>query len=212
MIIRVAIVEDDAEAQKALKAIITSDEDIICEDLFEDAESFASRFMDLNVDVVLMDINLPGNSGIQTVAKLKPRRPEVQFMMCTVFDDAENIFASLCLGATGYILKSEAPNEIINAIKEIKHGGSPMSAQIARRVVESFQQRKSNALEIDQLNTREWEILSLLDKGFRYKEISSQLTLSFETVRTYVRNIYDKLQVHNQSKAVAKALKNRIVK
>src|SRR4030095_142435 len=137
--------------------------------------------MDLNANVVLMDINLPGNSGIQAVARLKPRRPEVQFMMCTIFDDADKIFSSLCAGATGYILKSEDPSEIIKAIRDISEGGSPMSAQIARRVVESFQQRQNNAEAIEQLSQREWEVLNLLDKGFRYKEVADQLTLSFET-------------------------------
>jgi NarL family two-component system response regulator LiaR len=204
MITRVAIVEDDPEICQALKKIVDSSEDLLCIATFDDAESLTARFIDLNTDVVLMDINLPGNNGIQTVAKLKPRRPEVQFMMCTIFNDSDKIFDSLCAGATGYILKSEEPAEIINAIKEISNGGSPMSAQIARCVVQSFQQRKNNTEAIDQLSNREWELLNLLDKGFRYKEIADQLSLSFETIRTYIRNIYDKLQVHSRTDALNK--------
>jgi len=202
--IRVTIVEDDPEICQALQKVIDSSEDLSCVAIFDDAESFTARFMDLNTDVVLMDINLPGNSGIQTVARLKSRRPEVQFMMCTVFNDSDKIFDSLCSGATGYILKSEEPSEIINAIKEIRNGGSPMSAQIARCVVKSFQQRQNNTDAIDQLSNREWELLNLLDKGFRYKEIADQLSLSFETIRTYIRDIYDKLQVHSRTDALNK--------
>ena len=204
MNIRIAIVDDDQEMRHSLKGIIESSEDFCCVATFEDAESFSSRFMDMNVDVVMMDINFSGNSGIQTVARLKSRRPEVQFMMCTIFDDTDKIFDSLCAGATGYLLKSAPPDEMIRAIKEIKEGGSPMSAQIARRVVSSFQQRKPDSDAIKQLGPREWEVITLLDKGFRYKEIADQLSLSFETVRTYVRDIYDKLQVHSRTDALNK--------
>lgn len=204
MTIRVAIVEDDPEMQVALKEIIESSENLLCVAIFNDAESLSQEFMDLNAEVILMDINLPGNTGIQCVARLKPRRPEIHFLMCTIFEDADKIFDSLCAGATGYMLKSEEPEEMIKAIMEIKRGGSPMSAQIARRVVESFQHRKNNSDAIEQLSHREWEVLSLLDKGFRYKEIADRLSLSFETIRTYIRNIYEKLQVHSRTDALNK--------
>ncbi|MEO6167130.1 MAG: response regulator transcription factor [Chitinophagales bacterium] len=204
MTIRVAIVEDNLHMRSALQKVVSSSDALCCTATFEDAESFSAKFMDMNVDVVLIGINLPGNSGIHTVARLKPRKPEVQFLMCTIIDDSPTIFDSLSAGATGYLLKDETPSDIIKAIISVKNGGSPMSPQVSRQVVESFQGRKTNAAIMDLLTSREWEILKLLDKGFRYKEVSDILCLSFETIRTYVRDIYEKLEVHSRTDALNK--------
>jgi DNA-binding NarL/FixJ family response regulator len=204
MPINVAIVEDDADIRQALSDFISASDDFYLMKTFHDAESFIHAFADLNVDVVIMDIGLPGQNGIQTVAQLKPRRPQVQYIMCTVFDDDERLFDSLCVGASGYLLKNTSGIELQEAVKQVYHGGSPMSAAIARRVVQSFQKRKADAEEMVQLTPRQLELLTLLDKGFRYKEIAGKLNLSVESVRTYIRNIYDLLQVHSRTDALNK--------
>jgi len=204
MTIQVAIVEDNKFIRTTLQDVVSSSESLHCRAIFEDAESFSAQFMDLNLDVVLMDLNLPGNSGIQTVARLKSRKPEVHFLMCSISDDSISIFDSLSAGATGYLLKNESASYIIRAIIDVKNGGAPMSRNVSRQVVESFQKRKANTSVLELLNPREWEIITLLDKGFRYKEIADKLFLSFETVRTYVRNIYEKLEVHSRTDALNK--------
>ena len=202
--IQVAIVEDDKEILQSLVNLLKDDNDIIVTKTFPDAETFISVFTDLNVDVVLMDIGLPGKNGIQTVAELKHKRPKVQYVMCTIYDDEEKIFNALCVGATGYLLKNSSPAEISDAIKTVFNGGSMMSASIARKVVQSFQNRKTQSDELQNLTPRQWDILNYLDQGFRYKEIADKMNLSFETIRTYCRNIYEELQVHSRTDALNK--------
>jgi DNA-binding NarL/FixJ family response regulator len=202
--IRIALVDDNLEMRSSMRTIIESSDDLSCVAIFGDAESLSEKFMDLNAEVILVDISLPGKSGIHAVAHLKPRRPEMHFLMSTAFEDNDRIFGALRAGASGYLLKSEEPEQVIQAIREVQRGGSPMSARIARRVVESFQCRENNYHVIEQLSQREWEVLTLLDKGFRYKEIADRLCLSFETVRTYVRDIYYKLEVHSRTDALNK--------
>lgn len=202
--IKVVIVEDDQEILQSLLQLLSADPDIIVTKTFLNAESFISSFHDLWVDVVLMDIGLPNKNGIQTVAELKPKRPEVQYIMCTIYDDEEKIFNALCVGATGYLLKNTSPSEISEAIKTVYNGGSMMSASIARKVVQSFQNRQIQSRELENLSPRQWEILNLLDQGYRYKEIADKLNLSFETIRTYCRNIYETLQVHSRTDALNK--------
>jgi|SRR6185436_3205638 len=202
--IQIAIVEDDKEILQSLLNLLKADNDISVTKTFLNAETFIAAFTDLNVDVVLMDIGLPGKNGIQAVAEVKPRRPKVQFIMCTIYDDEEKIFNALCVGATGYMLKNSSPAEISDAIKTVYNGGSMMSASIARKVVQSFQSRKVQSNEIENLTARQWDILNYLDQGFRYKEIADKMNLSFETIRTYCRNIYDVLQVHSRTDALNK--------
>jgi DNA-binding NarL/FixJ family response regulator len=202
--ISIAIIEDDNEIAQSLAELICKETDFVLVRTFADAESFIDDFMNLNVDVVLMDIGLPGQSGIQAVAKLKPRKPKVQFIMCTIFDDDEKLFQSLCMGATGYLLKNTTSDRLSEAIRTAYNGGSPMSASIARKVVQSFQQRKVQSDEADLLTSRQWEILNLLDQGFRYKEMADKLDLSFDTIRTYCRNIYEILEVHSRTDALNK--------
>jgi len=202
--IQVAIVEDDKEILQSLVDLLKDDPEIFLKKTFPDAESFIASFHDLNVDVVLMDIGLPGKNGIQAVAESKTKRPQVQYIMCTVYDDDESIFQSLCMGATGYLVKNTTSDILSEAIRTAFNGGSPMSASIARKVVQSFQQRKIQAGEAELLTQRQWEILNLLDQGFRYKEIADKLDLSFDTIRTYCRNIYEILQVHSRTDALNK--------
>ncbi|MFT3910059.1 MAG: response regulator transcription factor [Ferruginibacter sp.] len=207
--IRVAIVEDDKEILSSLLEILKEDTDIVVVKTFTTAETFISAFMDINVDVVLMDIGLPGKNGLQAIAETKTRKPGVQFIVCTVFDDDEKVFNALCVGATGYILKNTSAIELSDAVHTVYKGGSMMSATIARKVMESFQSRKVQAGEIENLTARQWEILNYLDRGFRYKEIADKMNLSFETVKTYCRDIYDVLQVHSRTDALNKVfLKN----
>ena len=202
--INVAIVEDDDDIRNSLIEIVASSTELNCIGAFPNAEEFVDTFKHLKLDVVLMDINLPGITGIEAVSILKKQKPTVQFLMCTSYDEPQKTFDSLCAGATGYLLKNSTSEKIFEAIKEIHAGGSPMSSQIARLVVGTFnQQQKQNAL-LASFSKREQEILTLLSKGFQYKEIADKLFLSVETIRTYVRNIYEKLQVHSRTEAVNK--------
>ena len=140
---------------------------------------------------------------------MKPKKPGVQYIMCTIYDDEEKIFNALCVGATGYLLKNTSRSEITEAIKTVYNGGSMMSATIARKVVQSFQQRNVQSKELEQLTPRQWEILNFLDQGYRYKEIADKMNLSFETIRTYCRNIYEVLQVHSRTDALNKVFPKR---
>lgn len=200
--IRVAIVEDDEEIRIAMKEILQTTEDLICVRSYERAEDFAKNFQHLIADVVLMDITLPGMSGIQCVREYKPKNETIQYLMCTSHNDADRTFDSLCAGATGYILKTSTPVQIFDAIREIHRGGSPMSSEIARLVVNSFPNRKQNHNLLETFSTREQEILHALAKGHSYKEIADKLFISIETVRTYLRKIYEKLQVHSKVEAL----------
>ena len=156
-------------------------------------------------DVVLMDINLPRMSGIECTRRLKERQPDVPIMMLTIYEDDEKIFDSLTAGASGYLLKKTPPAKLLDAILELHNGGSPMSSRIARKVVETFRALGTSSKEIENLSKRESEILSHLAKGYRYKEIADTLFISIETVRTHIRNIYEKLHVRSRSEAVLKA-------
>ena len=202
--IKVAIVEDDKEILNSLLQLLATDPDITVTKTFINAESFIADFYKLNADVVLMDIGLPNKTGIQTVAEMKPKNPSVQYIMCTIYDDEEKIFNALCVGATGYLLKNTSLVEISNAIRTVYNGGSMMSASIARKVVQSFQNRNIQSKELENLTPRQWEILNFLDQGYRYKEIADKMGLSFETIRTYCRNIYEVLQVHSRTDALNK--------
>jgi DNA-binding NarL/FixJ family response regulator len=202
--IQVAIVEDDREILQSLLNLLADDPDIMVTRTFINAELFIAAFPQLSMDVVLMDIGLPNKSGIQAVAEVKAKRPKVQYIMCTIYEDEEKIFNALCVGATGYLLKNTSTSELADAIKTVYQGGSMMSASIARKVVQSFQNRQVQSKELENLTARQWEILNFLDQGFRYKEIAEKMNLSFETIRTYCRNIYDILQVHSRTDALNK--------
>jgi DNA-binding NarL/FixJ family response regulator len=203
--IHIAIVEDDAELRSFMEDVVKGCDDFILEGSFSSAEDFKRKFhAEMELNAVVMDINLPGISGIQCIEQLKPKNPKVQYLVCTVFEDSINLFNALCAGATGYILKSATEEEFIKAIKDIHTGGSPMSPQIARMVVGSFPAKKSNMNLISNLSKREQDILNLLAAGYRYKEIAEKLNLKMDTIRSYIRDIYSKLHVHSRTEAVNK--------
>jgi len=207
--IHVAVIEDDDELRKFMEETVNSCNDFFLAGSFSNAEDFKKNFHRLaDLNVAVMDINLPGISGIRCIEELKPKNLKVQYLVCTVFEDSMNLFNALCAGATGYILKSAGEDEIVSAIKEINSGGSPMSPQIARMVVTSFPQKKTNTDLLNQLTKREGEILDLLAAGYQYKEIADKLFLSIQTVRSYIRDIYSKLHVHRRTEAVNKFFKS----
>ena len=203
--IRVVIVEDNKEIREGLQLLIDGSDGFACAQTFATGEEALKKLPGLCPDVVLMDINLPGINGIEAVRRLKSQCSDTQFIMSTVYEDDESIFESLKAGASGYLLKKTAPAKILDSIIEVYHGGSPMSGQIARKVIASFQQRDS--IDGSQLLTqREKEILKSLAKGLRYKEIASEFNIGIETVRSHARNIYEKLQVQSRMDAINKIM------
>jgi len=207
MTINVAIVEDIDDIREGLVYLINASEGFKCIASFSNAEDALKKLPKLDIDVVLMDVNLPGISGIDCLTELKSNNPKFQVIMLTVFEDDETIFNSLKAGAAGYILKKTSPAQLLEAIKDVFNGGSPMSSQIARKVVASFQSKNESLNKHDDLSDREMEILTYLSKGYRYKEIADLLFISIETVRTHIRNIYEKLQVHSRMEALLKIKK-----
>ncbi len=204
----VAIVEDNAGLGASLRRIVESTPDCQCCGVWRSGEEALLKVPAFRPDVVLMDINLPGISGIETTARLKAELPEVLVVMVTVYRDHDKIFDALKAGACGYLLKRSTPAEVRQAILDVREGGAPMSAEIARRVVEAFYrpQPASAAPEPDavRLSKRETEILELLTRGLANKEIADQLGLSIETVRVHLKRIYDKLHVHSRTEAAMK--------
>lgn len=207
MSIKVAIVEDDSKIRESLKLILNGSQEYYCIAVYEDAESALHDLPNQNPDVVLMDINLPQMSGIECVRLLKQKIPEILIIMLTMYQDSQKIFNSLQAGAIGYLHKSSSPVEILEAIKDVSNGGSPMSAQIARKVVQSFYRPNSDFETTIKLTERETEILDLLSKGYINKEIAEQLSISPDTVHNHLRRIYEKLQVRTRTEAVVKYLK-----
>jgi DNA-binding NarL/FixJ family response regulator len=205
MSIRVSIIEDAAALRKAILERIAGDRrfDIVSD--YASAEAAIKQLPQDQPDVVLSDINLPGMSGIDCVRKLKPQMPKTQFVMLTVYEDSERIFQALTAGATGYLVKRASRSELLDAIISVHRGESPMSSGIARKIVASFQ--RTEPAETDKLSPREKQVIELLAQGFLYKEIADQLQLSIPTVNGYIRSIYEKLQVHSRSQAVAKFLR-----
>ena len=205
MPINVAIVEDRKETLEGLKSMVDSSDELFCCGTFENAQSFTDKFKHLQVDVVLMDIDMkPGISGIECVANLHESRPDVQFMMCTHLEDADNIYEALKVGANGYIVKNTTPDKMVAAIKEIHSGGSPMSSQIARKVTAAFKQDRQNMEQLNSLTQLEKDTVDLLSKGYPYKEIAEKHDVSIDTIRKRIRNIYIKLQVQNKTDAINK--------
>ena len=209
MAIKVSIVEDNEQLRTTLAKMISRSEGCECLGHHPSAEAGLAGIPNEKPDVVLMDINLPGMNGVECVRKLKQILPNTQVVMLTAYEDTENIFNSLAAGAAGYLLKRSKSQEILDAVRDVLAGGSPMSTHIARKVVQSFQARPTAAPAEPEaeLSPREQEVLNLLSQGFMYKEISDKLGISFETVRTYIRRIYEKLHVRTRTEAVAKALR-----
>lgn len=204
--ISVSIVEDDKLIREALKDMLNEAEGFECLGSYGNCESAIEDLPKKKPLVMLMDIELPGMSGIEGVKKIKERYPKIDIIMLTVHEDLSLVFKALSAGACGYLDKSTTEEKILDSIKEIYDGGAPMSYKIAKLVVSSFQKKNDNLLTV-----REFDVLDLLCKGHSYKEIAYKLFISVGTVRHHIKNIYYKLHVHSKSEAVAKALKERIV-
>jgi len=200
----IAIIEDDEKIRQYIGEQIQLNIDVKELRSFGDAESALKELTANPVEIALFDINLPGMSGIDCIQRLKIIHPRMQMMVLTVYDNADNIFDALKAGATGYLLKNTSPEKIIEAIEEVKNGGSPISSQIARKVIDAFTLKEKTNDYFQQLSRREQEMLEQLSKGFRYKEIAEKLFVSLETVRTHIRNVYDKLQVNSRVEALKK--------
>ena len=206
MSISVSIVEDDAQVRASLVKLIDSSPGFRCVSNHASAENALLEIPKVKSQVVLMDINLPGINGVECVRRLKPQMPGTQVIMLTVYQNTEHIFNALAAGATGYLLKQTPPAELLAAIREVHVGGSPMSSHIARKIVQSFQQSASASAEAQSLSPREAEVLDLLAKGFLYKEIADSMKVTYATVHTHIRHIYEKLHVRSRTEAVAKHL------
>ena len=198
--IHVSIAEDLPEIRLALARMVAAQPDMVLASSSENAIDAAVAIIELQPDVVIMDINMPGMTGIECIKKIEEECPHTQFMIFTIYENDEKIFDALAAGASGYILKKTPTEKIIEAIKELHNGGSPMSSMIARKVLGHFKQDKPTSLQI--LTNRENEILSLLSKGFLYKEIGVKLSITTGTVTQHIHKIYDKLHVSNKTEAI----------
>jgi DNA-binding NarL/FixJ family response regulator len=206
MPITVSIVEDNDQLRATLARVLGRAEGFQFVSDFANAEDALKKLPEDRPEVVLMDINLTGMNGVECVRQLKQRVPEIQVIMLTVYEDTENIFNALAVGATGYMLKRTPRAELLQAIQAVHAGGSPMTAHIARKVVQSFARAGSSPSPTENLSEREQQVLDCLSQGFLYKEIAEKLSVSYETVHTYIRRIYAKLQVRTRTEAVAKFL------
>jgi DNA-binding NarL/FixJ family response regulator len=206
MPINVAIVEDDVRLRGTLARLIDSTKGFCCVSQHPSAENALTELVVTKPDVVVMDINLPGLNGVECVRRLKELLPGIQVVMLTVYENTNIIFSALAAGASGYLLKQSSPEQIVEAIREVHHGGSPMTSHIARKVVASFQQIANPIHEYEKLSLREQEVLDHLARGFLYREIAEKLNLSYATIHTHIRHIYEKLHVRSRTEAVTKHL------
>lgn len=206
MPITVAIVEDDPSTRESLVALLAGAPTLQCLTSYATGEKAIAGIPVEKPDVALVDINLPGMSGIECVVKLKARLPGLHVLMLTTYEDSDLIFDSLRAGASGYLLKNMPPQDLVAAVAEVQAGGAPMSMQIARKVVQHFHRAQGTADDVERLSPREYEILGLLAKGRLYKEIADQLGITLGTVRTHQRRIYEKLHVQSRTEAAVKFL------
>jgi DNA-binding NarL/FixJ family response regulator len=205
MSISIAIVEDLDEVRNGLKSFLSLSEGFAVLDTFTTAEEALYDIPKLKPDIVIMDINLPGMNGIECIRQLKTKVPSTQFMMFTVYENDEKVFEALKAGASGYLLKNTGLVQLIESLKELHNGGSPMSANIARKLVSVFREKEKGSEPVEALSNRENEILLLLSKGLLYKEIADQLSIATGTVRQHIHKIYEKLHVQNRTEAINKA-------
>jgi DNA-binding NarL/FixJ family response regulator len=211
--IKVAIIEDNNTIREGLAALINGTTGYSCVGSYDNCESFLSKLLSLDVNVALMDIGLPGISGIEGIARAKKIKPELNILMLTVYEDSQSVFKALCSGACGYLVKKTPPSKLLEAIKDANEGGAPMSSLIARQVIDVFQKTQNKVKEENDsgLSAREIEVLTSLSDGNNYQEIADRLFISVDTVRHHIRNIYRKLHVHSQSEAVAKAIRKGLI-
>ena len=206
MPIKISIVEDDRDTRADLIALFSGQANLACQGAYPNAEAALQGIPAEKPDVAIIDINLPGKSGIECVAELKTLMPSLQILILTMYEESDLIFNALRAGASGYLLKKNEPSELLGAIEQVHAGGAPMSMQIARKVITYFHQIKKDTSETKSLTPREQEVLSLLAKGFLYKEISGNLGISINTLRNHLRTIYEKLHVHSRTEATVKFL------
>jgi DNA-binding NarL/FixJ family response regulator len=207
MQVKVAIVDDDEGIRTSLAALIRRAPALKLAGDYPDAETALKEIPRHPPDVVLMDINLPGIKGVECVRQLKSTLPQVQFLMLTVYEDRDSLFNSLKAGASGYLLKRTASARLLEAIRDVHGGGSPMTPQLARRVVQFFSKPAEGELSASRLTPGEREFLDQLANGYAYKEIADRMKISIDTVRSYVRTVYEKLHVHSRTEAVVKYLR-----
>ncbi|HLX69704.1 MAG TPA: response regulator transcription factor [Verrucomicrobiae bacterium] len=205
--ISVCIIDDEKELRESIATFINGSPGFRCVSTYGSADIALQRVPADKPDVVLMDINMPGMNGIECVERLKSSMPDVQIVMLTVYEDTDQIFRALAAGATGYLLKRLSPSKLLQAIREVQTGGSPMSNSIARKVVASFQKAKKTDEKQPHLSPREQAVLDCLAKGLTYKQIADQLEISIDTIRTHLRRVYEKLHVQSRTEAVAKYLR-----
>jgi DNA-binding NarL/FixJ family response regulator len=207
MPIKVAIVDDDEGIRASLATLIRRAPALRLVGDYADAEAALKEIPHRTPDVVLMDINLPGINGVECVRQLKGSLPAIQFLMLTVYEDSDSLFNSLKAGASGYLLKRTASARLLEAIRDVYGGGAPMTPQLARRVVQYFSKPGDGEASVARLTPGEKEFLDQLAKGYAYKEIADRMTISIDTVRSYVRTVYEKLHVHSRTEAVVKYLR-----
>ena len=209
--INVVVVEDDRFTREGLALIISGTPGYNCVGAYSSVEEALRRLAGKSPDVMLLDIHLPGMLGSEGVRVLKQKHPSLQVLMLTIFAEQDKIFESICNGACGYLLKKTPPARLLEAIREAHNGGSPMSPEIARKVVTLFQKSGPPEKLDQQLTPQEKRLLALLAEGYSYNVAAERLNISINTVRNYIRSIYDKLHVHSRSEAVSKALRNRLI-
>lgn len=206
MNISVSIVEDDTKVRESLSRLINSSPGYRCVSEHASGESALQEIPKVRPNVILMDINLTGINGVECARRLKPLLPATQIIMLTVYQNTEHIFNALAAGATGYMLKQTKPDDLLIAVKDVYEGGSPMSSHIARKIVLSFQQNGQREDETQSLSPREAQVIELLAKGYLYKEVADTMGVSYATIHTHIRHIYEKLQVRSRTEAVVKHL------
>jgi len=207
---RIAIFEDNQQFRESLEYVVLSDAQFELTGCYKDASRLEQKISESKPDVVLMDINMPGLSGIEAVQQIKSAFPGIQVCMQTVFEEDDKVFASLCAGASGYILKNTKPDKILQALTEVAEGGAFFTPSIAKKILANFQQQAVPA-EFIQLSPREKEILKALVEGMSYKMIAASLDITFGTVHTHIKKIYEKLHVNSKGEAVSKALRQKLI-
>lgn len=204
MAISIYIVEDDARLRESIRRFLDLSPGFKCSGIFSSGEELLADPLNPAPNVVLMDINLPGMTGIQCVSRLKQRIPEVQVMMLTVYENSDRIFEALAAGASGFLVKNTPPEKLLEAIRDLANGGGPMSSHIARKVIQAFQPTGRDSADMELLTAREREVLELLSRGFAYKQIAAELDLGMGTIQTHISRIYKKLHVNSRTSAVMK--------